>query len=196
MFKKYDFKSLTTTMDIEIIDPKESQKERNRYDDKRDLKSTIYKYYYYSDFFECEQLSARDMEFIKKGFSPITKDENGKETKLFTVHHIQPLNCGGKTLPSNLIPLPRKFHSFIHEKIIDPQIQGMQVGDRKTIIGVPDFSKITLDMMMDSSFRIQYHKFIVDEYRLLPIAVASKSKRDNGQFFGNWYKSHFGSIKE
>ena len=58
-------------MDIEIIDPKESQRERHRYPDKRDLKSTIYKYYYYNEFFDCASLTERDMEFIKKGFSNI-----------------------------------------------------------------------------------------------------------------------------
>lgn len=195
MFKKYDFKSLTTTMDIEIIAPEDSKRERNRYDDKRDLKSAIYKYYYYNGYFNCDDLTNQDIEFIKKGFSPIRKTENGREYKMFTIHHIQPLNCGGKTLSDNLIPLPKNFHMFIHEKIIDPQIQGLQVGDKKTLVGIPDFSKITLDMMMDSSFRIQYHKFIVDEFRILPIAFASKWKNNDSKVYGVWYKNNFDYIK-
>lgn len=196
MYKKYDIDSLTTSIDIEMVSSEESTRERNRFrSHRRDLKSALYKYYFYDGFFDSPSITSKDREFIQNGFSPIRTRADGSEYTVFTVHHIQPLICGGKTLPRNLIPLPRGFHDFIHEKLIDPQIHKLKVGDKHTLVGLPDFSKVTLDMMCDIGFRMQLHKHLVDKFRILPISFVSKWKGKDSKMFNEWYKNNFDHLK-
>lgn len=194
---KYNISDYITTMDIVKTSPDYGHTERNRFkEEKHDLKCTVYKWRYYEGYFDNCGLSEEDFKYIKKGYSPVRISENGSETVLFTIHHIKPLSCGGETRPSNLIPLPRSFHDFIHEKIIDRQINHLQIGDTTTIIGLPDFSKITLPMMMDSGFKIQYYKYLVDKFRMIPpVLINSHTNEIRKKAFAEWYKRNFGHLK-
>jgi hypothetical protein len=50
-------------------------------------------------------------------------------------------------------------------------------------------------MMMDPGFRIQYHKFIVDEYHMFPQEFNKNGRKNDRQFIANWYLSNFGPSK-
>lgn len=194
--KKYLISDYVTTMDVIKTSAEYNQRERNRFkENKHDLKSTVFKYYFYEGYFDNAGLSKEDLRFIGAGFSPIKATPMGVEYTVFTVHHIKPLSCSGETLPSNLIPLPRKFHEFIHEKIIDPQIKNLKTGETTTIIGVPDFSKLPLETMMDTDFRIQYYKYLVDTYRMIPPHLINKHTNEiRKRLFAEWYSRNFGNI--
>lgn len=193
MFKHYDIKDYTMYMEVEIMPPSVVASERKQFNStKRELKQTIYKYYYYKGFFNDKSITESDLKYIQKGCSPIVR-ANGKETQKFSIHHIKPLNCGGTTHPDNLIPLPKCFHQFVHDKIITPQIEGLKIGEKKVLVGIPDFSKITLEMMNDSGFRIQYFKWLVDEYKIMPKEVKDKTK--SNETFNLWYKNKFNNGK-
>jgi len=196
MFQRYNIRDLTTLMEIEKKSAQYTSQERKRFGNFRhELKSTIIKHAYFDGYFDNIGLSEEDMTYIVRGYSPIRISANGEEKRLFTIHHIKPLNCGGETISSNLIPLPRNFHDFLHERIIDPQIKNMKIGDKKVLVAIPDFSKISLSMMMDPGFRIQYHKFIVDEYHMLPEEFNKNGRKNDRQFIANWYLSNFGPRK-
>jgi hypothetical protein len=51
----------------------------------------------------------------------------------YNVHHILPLHGGGQNKFENLCLMPIKEHDELHDKIIDPQIKGMDGTDRRTI---------------------------------------------------------------
>ena len=197
MFRKYNIKDYVTTMKVERHDGEYCRAERKRYGTYRhELKSTVIKSYFFEGFFNNAGLSDEDMKYIIAGQSPVRRGGRGEERLLFTIHHIKPLNCGGETKPSNLIPLPRNFHKFIHEKIFDPQMADIPYGASKELVGVPDFSKITLEMMLDPAFRIQYHKYMVDVYKIIPPRLKHhKSKKTRANAFNQWYQHNFGSIK-
>ena len=150
------------------------------------------KMYFYDGFFDNANLSPQEIATIIGGYSPVRKKQNGEEITIFTIHHKKPLICSGETITSNLIPLPRNFHDFLHEKVIDPQLKHIKVGEKGVLVAMPDFSKITLPMMMDSGFVLQYHKFIVDEYHMLPEEFKTGKKKNDKQFIANWYLSTFG----
>lgn len=190
MFQRYNIEDYITKMDVQMMDTSYCRHERKRFPQLRsELKSTIYRYYFFNGYFDGINLSDYDLKAILGGCSPV-RGKGKNESLLFTVHHIQPLICGGETVPSNLIPIPQRFHDFIHKAIFEPQTDGMQLGDQKTIIGVPDFSKITLPMMMDSSFIIQYHKHLVDNYGIIPIPL--KIGKERNVSFTHWYQHNFG----
>ena len=94
-----------------------------------ELKSTVIKSHFFDGFFDAAGLSEEDLNYIVNGHSPVRVNSNGDEYMLYTIHHIKPLNCGGETRPSNLIPLPRAFHTFIHEKVFDPQLAKLKCGE-------------------------------------------------------------------
>lgn len=196
MFQRYNIRDYTTLMEIEKSEPQYSASERKKFGThKHELKSTVFKYYFFEGFFDNVGLSDMDMQYVSHGYSPVRISPSGEETRLFTVHHIKPLTCLGETKPSNLIPLPRGFHNFIHRRIIDPQISGMAPGDKKVLVAMPDFSKITLDMMMDSGFQLQYHKYVVDQYKMFPSEFNKHGMIKNPQFISNWYLNTFGPKK-
>ena len=193
---KYNIADYVMPMDIVKTNSERNKSERNRYkDDKHALKECIYKWLYYDGYFDGCGFSEEDMKFFKNGFSPIRINAKGNEVTLFTVHHIKPLICGGETRPSNLLPLPRSFHTFIHEKIVNPQLDFLEEGDEATIVAMPDFSKITLPMAMDVGFRIQYHKFLVDKYRLIPHhLIDPKTCELKERAYREWYNNQFKNI--
>ena len=192
----YDIRDYTTLMEVEKAPSNYSLKERKRFSThKHELKSTIFKYYFFEGFFNGVGLSSTELDCISKGYSPIRRFHHKDERRIFTIHHIQPLTCCGETKPSNLIPLPRTFHDFLHKRIIDPQIMGLEPGERKVLVGMPDFSKITLKMLMDPAFQLQYHKFIVDEYRMMPGELRKASRESDRQLFAQWYEKTFGPQK-
>ena len=50
--------------------------------------------------------------------------------------------------------------------------------------------------MNDPSFRVQYHKFMVDEYKVYPARlIHHKTKRARVDAFNQWYQKTFGKIK-
>ena len=53
--------------------------------------------------------------------------------------------------------------------------------------------EITLEMMNDSGFRIQYFKWLVDEYKIMPKEVKEKTK--SNETFNLWYKNKFNNGK-
>lgn len=196
MFQRYNIRDFTTLMEIEKKSSQYTSFERKRYGEFRhELKSTIFKHAYFNGYFNDVGLSEEDMNLIIGGYSPIRVSPTGEETTLFTIHHIKPLICGGETISSNLIPLPKNFHNFLHERVIDPQIKDLKVGDQKVLVAIPDFSKISLSMMMDPGFRIQYHKFLVDEYHMLPEEFNKNGRKNDRQFIANWYLNNFGPRK-
>ena len=196
MYQRYNIRDLTTLMEIERAPLDYSGKERKRFGNFRhELKSTVIKSYFFDGYFDDAGLSQEDMTYIINGYSPVRISPTGEEKRTFTIHHIKPLVCSGETRPSNLIPLPRRFHDFLHEKVIDPQLAGLDVGEKKVLVAMPDFSKITLRMMMDRGFQIQYHKYIVDQYHMLPAEFKKRSKRNDQQQISNWYQKNFGCIK-
>ena len=197
MFQKYNIGSLVTEMFIERTSPEYCRIERKRFGSFRhELKSTVIKSHFFDGYFDKARLSDTDLAYIVQGYSPVRTGSSGKEHQMFTIHHIKPLVCGGETKPSNLIPIPRSFHDFLHEKIFDPQMAGLDIGSKKTLVCVPDFSKITLEMMMDPSFRIQYHKYAVDVCGIIPHKIIkSKHKNIRKASFNNWYQNNFGNMK-
>ena len=197
MFQRYNIRDYVTSMTIQKTNPEYCKIERKRFGNFRhELKSTVIKSHFFDGYFDGAGLSEEDYNYIVNGHSPVRMGSNGNEYMLFTIHHIKPLNCGGETRPSNLIPLPRTFHTFIHEKVFDPQLAKIKVGETAEIVGVPDFSKISLNMMNDPSFRIQYHKFMVDEYKVYPIRLMHhKTKRARADSFNQWYQKTFENIK-
>lgn len=196
MFQRYNIRDFTTLMEIEKHSAQYTLQERKRFGNFRhELKSTIFKHAFFDGYFDNAGLTEEDMTYIVGGYSPVRTTKDGEEKRLFTIHHIKPLNCGGETISSNLIPLPRGFHDFLHERVIDPQLKGLKTGDKKVLVAMPDFTKITLPMMMDPGFRIQYHKFIVDEYHMLPQEFNKNGRKNDRQFIANWYLSSFGPVK-
>ena len=191
MYKRYNIQNLVTSMEIEKTSPEYCRIERKRFGNFRhDLKSTVIKSYFFDGFFDTSGLSEEDMSYIMNGYSPIRTSPTGVEYTTFTIHHKKPLVCGGETRPSNLIPLPKNFHDFLHDKVFDPQIEGLKIGDKKVIQGVPDFSKITLPMMLDSGFIIQYHKYMFDTHHIMPRGIP----KSDSQQLAHWYRKKFGNF--
>lgn len=190
--ERLDFRNLTYSQGIQIVSPYVVHQERKRYNrDKLNLKRIVYQYYYHSDYFKNIPLSLSDRRLLMSGFSPIDIDENNHEFFRYSIHHIIPLNCGGTTESKNLIPLPRRFHDFVHSCIIDPQIYNMKVGETTTLQGLPDFFKITLEQMQDETFIRDYHKFIIDYCEVMPIQFRKIKKKERKDKFNSWYRKRF-----
>lgn len=187
-----DFRDITYSKAIEIVSPDVVLEERKKYNrDKIKLKRIIFQYYYHGRYFEGTELSLKDRKLLMSGYSPIDIDEHNHEVFRYSIHHIIPLNCNGKTESMNLIPLPNRFHDFIHEKIITPQIYGYNVGDKLELYGLPDFSKISLQQMQDEDFIRNYHKFIVDYYGIIPVSLLKIKKKSRKDKFQQWYRRMF-----
>lgn len=188
---KYNMKRLVQNMEVTIVSPKEAHKERFSYIgiSKAEFKNTVIRYYYLNDFFRSPNLRVSDLALLEKGLSPRQLNSKGEFETMFTIHHIIPVNCGGKTITSNLVPLPRNFHNFIHKYVLDPQIQNLKPGTRVILKGTPDFTKITLEMMEDPVFQLSYQKFLIDEYGIYPnrIKKIHRSRYDRKM----WYKKYF-----
>jgi hypothetical protein len=196
MFQRYNIRDLATLMEVEKAPPTYVASERKKFGSYRhELKSTVIKGAYFDGFFDSVSLSETDLKYILSGYSPISVTPTGEERKVYTIHHIKPLNCMGETKTSNLIPLPRKFHDFLHEIVIDPQLRGMNVGDKRVLVAMPDFSKINLQMMQDPSFRVQYHKYLVDTYHMLPRSFDKHGRKKDQQQIARWYAANFGHLK-
>ena len=190
---KTDFKNITYSQTVSIISPEDVRQERIKYNkDKIQLKKALYKTYYHNNYFNGTNLTLKDRILLMSGFSPIYMDSKNRECFRYTIHHIVPISCGGQTVLDNLIPLPRKFHDFIHSKIIDPQIFGSKTGDKIEIKGLPDFSKITLEQMQDENFIRDYQKFLVDCYDIIPVQFKKMKKSDRTELLNCWYKTMFG----
>lgn len=197
MSQEIDFRNLVYSERITLVTPDEVRQERKRYSQhKLELKSLIYKYYYYSDYFSDVPLTFRDRKMLSEGFSPIDIDENSNEFFRYSIHHITPLNCGGKTVAKNLIPLPKKFHDFVHDMIITPQIDGLQYGDSKVLYGLPNFNKITLSQMQDNRFIKLFHQYVVDRYKIFPVSVSRVTRRNPKVTPEVWYRRRFGKEME
>lgn len=69
-------------------------------------------------------MSDKDIKQVKKGTNP-----NG-----YNVHHKLPLHGGGQNEFSNFILMPIKEHDDLHHKVMDPQVQNMQTGDKKKVV--------------------------------------------------------------
>ena len=197
MFQRYNIRDYVTTMTIQKANPEYCRTERKRFGAFRnELKSTVIKSYFFDGYFNDANLTEEDFEYIISGHSPIRQNSNGDEYLMFTIHHIKPLNCGGETRPSNLIPLPRTFHKFLHEKVFNPQLAKLNYGETAVLVGVPDFSKITIQMMNDPAFRIQYFKYMVDEHKIFPAKIIRhKNKQARAESFNQWYKKTFSHLK-
>jgi hypothetical protein len=72
---------------------------------------------------------------IKEGFSDsqIEQMGKGKCPNGHSVHHKLPLSGGGKNEFKNFILIPHKPHEEIHGKILDPQVYGMEIGEKRKI---------------------------------------------------------------
>lgn len=189
---KYNIKDYVTDMEVIIVTPTEAKRERFATIgiSKAQFKNTIFKYYYLNDFFQSPTLRATDLAMLERGVSPMRINNKGFEETIFTIHHIVPVHCGGKTVTSNLVPLPRDFHNFIHRYILDPQVKDLSVGDNVILRGVPDFSKITLMMMEDKTFMLSYQKYMIDRYNIYPPKVKKihRSRYDLKQWYNNKFK--------
>lgn len=189
---KYNMKELTMDMDVVIVSPQEAKRERFAAIgiSKAQFKNAIFKYYYLNDFFNSPSLRVCDLALLERGISPMRTNKLGQEETIFTIHHIVPVHCGGKTVTSNLVPLPREFHNFIHRYILDEQVKDVKIGTKMTIHGAPNFSKITLTMMEDPTFRLEYQKFLVDEYGIYPprILKIHRSRFDRKKWYNEYFK--------
>lgn len=192
---KYNMKELTMDMDVVIVSPQEARQERFGCIgiSKAQFKNTIFKYYYLNDFFNSPSLRVTDMSLLEKGISPIRVNSNGQQETIFTIHHIIPVHCGGKTITSNMVPLPREFHNFIHRYILDPQVKDLKIGTKLKIVGAPNFNKITLQMMEDPIFKLEYQKYMIDVYGIYPprITKIHRSIYDRKQ----WYREYFKELE-
>lgn len=190
---KYNMKELTMDMDVVIVSPQEAKRERFATIgiSKAQFKNAIFKYYYLNDFFQSSSLRVCDLALLERGISPMRTNKIGQEETIFTIHHIVPVHCGGKTITSNLVPLPREFHNFIHRYVLDEQVRDVKVGTQMTIKGAPNFSKITLEMMEDPIFKMEYQKFLVDEYKIYPPRVLKihRSRYDRKKWYNQYFKS-------
>ncbi len=188
----YKIKDYVVDMDVKIVSPEEAKKER--YVDvgvsKAEFKSAVIRYYYLSNFFDGATMSLNDMVLLENGISPRMEKENGNTESVYTLHHILPVSCGGKTVANNLVPLPRDFHTFIHRYILDPQIKNLNVGDEKVVRGTPNFNKLNMGMIQDQLFKLAYLKFLVDEYKLYPSHVKRicRSRFDKKEWYNRKFK--------
>ena len=65
--KKYLISDYVTTMDVIKTSAEYNQRERNRFkENKHDLKSTVFKYYFYEGYFDNAGLSKEDFEVAIK----------------------------------------------------------------------------------------------------------------------------------
>lgn len=159
---KYDISKYVYTTELRKEVGDNVRDARMKYiDHRREIKKILINEYKLNGYFDCLNLSDDNKKLLDNGYSPVFKDLNGDEHFLFNVHHIIPLSFGGKPcVPSNLIPIPIKFHQFIHAKVIDPQTQHLHSRQKRKVVGMPDFSKITLEMMLDDDFISDYEKYM------------------------------------
>lgn len=114
-------------VDVEFTVPPLSERKRTRNQFRR-IRSSFLKHIGEN----CEKelkamgLTKTQVETVKKGKSP-----SG-----YNVHHKLPIHGGGKNEFSNFILIPIPPHNDLHNKIINPQLKGIQEGETR-IIKIP-----------------------------------------------------------
>lgn len=176
---KYDISKFVYTTELTKEVGDKVRDARLRYTEaRREIKKILFSEYRRQGYFSCLKLSEDNQKLLDNGFSPTYIDIEGNERQMFNVHHIIPLSFGGKPCtPSNLIPIPIKFHQFVHSKVIDPQTQHIHSTQKRRVIGMPDFKKITLEMMMDNEFINDYEKYMNNYFAMQRLRY-KKHKRD------------------